>query len=627
MRLNKINRQGSIGYGSRNNRGWTPQINQYLSGLQSAGLLDKMDRVFIFIDSNYLKDRLGVGGDAIIEDAIIWEKGRGVTKSYLGTGSIDLGYNPVTDGDNYILNSSHFSVFVSENFPYNGYLLAADDNPRYAGIALTNAVAASCSFALNGIFKTGAEATQTIRGSHIVSTNSTILSQYVNGVLKKAYTLAPSALPNANFKAFKITGASASYNKLVLVTIGGYLDGSESLALSNLQNEFFNSLNYEVEKVYSKGGVSYYLDDRYRVLAQNGNYKFANNYSTIYFSSDGGENWTSKAFTGAYNIKFAHVFSNGNIIFADRTKMYASTDGMANYVEITVYDTDGTTPYVAHTPISATYPGNYFQMLDVSDVSVVAEREMIVWGNYCNVTGGATPVNIYHAFDDVLSAQVAYKFGQNPFKKDNGLTGGGTTGNLLGDATNPLYVSHIHSTRFDSDNNKWYVATGDVVRDGNSENKWMTGVYDEEEETWTWIELLTDSINPRYRCAGLSVKDGYIYWISDNTLNPLEKGIYKCLIADAAIPDNHERIYTPDDYGTDLILDGNNIIATSAVAPNQLYISRDLGETWVTVVFDNIVGAFRFLHISKPDSRGYYSCLTQYNVFSPDTPSFWFKLN
>ena len=41
-------------------------------------------------------------------------------------------------------------------------------------------------------------------------------------------------------------------------------------------------------------------------------------------------------------------------------------------------------------------------------------KEMMVWGNYCNVLGGATPVNIYYSTDSGRTVKIAYAFGQNP---------------------------------------------------------------------------------------------------------------------------------------------------------------------------------------------------------------------
>jgi hypothetical protein len=44
--------------------------------------------------------------------------------------------------------------------------------------------------------------------------------------------------------------------------------------------------------------------------------------------------------------------------------------------------------------VKADQPGWYFHSLDGEHCFEVDGKEMLVWGNYCNVLGGAVPVNI-----------------------------------------------------------------------------------------------------------------------------------------------------------------------------------------------------------------------------------------
>ena len=44
-------------------------------------------------------------------------------------------------------------------------------------------------------------------------------------------------------------------------------------------------------------------------------------------------------------------------------------------------------------------PGWYFHPLPGVNSWDVHGTEMLVWGNYCNVLGGAAPVNIYYSTD------------------------------------------------------------------------------------------------------------------------------------------------------------------------------------------------------------------------------------
>jgi len=143
-------------------------------------------------------------------------------------------------------------------------------------------------------------------------------------------------------------------------------------------------------------------------------------------------------------ITFSHILKNGNVIFATGSKLYLSTDKLKTYQPITAKAQDGS-DYVPHTPQNAANTGWYFHTLpgEVSwDVNGV---EMMVWGNYCNVLGGATPVNIYYSTDSGCTVKIAYAFGQNVTFKDNGSPGGGKNGTLLGDPGNPVIARHVHT--------------------------------------------------------------------------------------------------------------------------------------------------------------------------------------
>jgi hypothetical protein len=96
-----------------------------------------------------------------------------------------------------------------------------------------------------------------------------------------------------------------------------------------------------------------------------------------------------------------------------------------------VKDADGS-DYIPHTPKNPSRPGWYFHSLTGVNSWEVNGKEMLVWGNYCNVIGGATPVNIYYSTDNGRTVKIAYSFGQNPFFRDNGSGGGGKTGTVLG---------------------------------------------------------------------------------------------------------------------------------------------------------------------------------------------------
>jgi hypothetical protein len=111
----------------------------------------------------------------------------------------------------------------------------------------------------------------------------------------------------------------------------------------------------------------------------------------IYLSEDNSRTWSHSApFADAENITFSVFLKNGNILFATRNKLFLSTDGLKSHREIVVQRPDGS-PYVPHAPQNPDAPGWYFHPLDGIHTWDVDGREMLVWGNYCNVLGGPVP--------------------------------------------------------------------------------------------------------------------------------------------------------------------------------------------------------------------------------------------
>ena len=128
--------------------------------------------------------------------------------------------------------------------------------------------------------------------------------------------------------------------------------------------------------------------------SQRGNKAFAYADGTLFLSEDNGQTWPrSLAFPDAQRITFSHILKNGNIVFATGSKLFLSTDSLKSCRQITVKAQDGS-DYVPHTPQNPENPGWYFHTLPGVVSWDVNGAELLVWGNYCNVLGGATPVNI-----------------------------------------------------------------------------------------------------------------------------------------------------------------------------------------------------------------------------------------
>jgi hypothetical protein len=306
---------------------------------------------------------------------------------------------------------------------------------------------------------------------------------------------------------------------------------------------------------------------------------------TIFLSEDNARTWPhSIAFAQADNITFSSIFKNGNIILATGSRLYLSTDNLKTYHPITVKDADGA-DYITHEPKNPEYPGWYFHPLDGVHSWDINGVEMLVWGNYCNVLGGASPVNIYYSTDNGRTVKIAYAFGQNPHYRDNGSAGGGSTGALLGDPENPVICRHMHCVAYNPAEKAFYACTGDRDIADKHECHWLRGTYDAKKDKWHWTVVVSDSSNSRYKSGGINFVDGKLYWVADaNGPKPHDRGIFRCDPADIAKLEAHTMLFNPLYESANMIIQDGTILA-SHYAPASPYatgfiISLDMGRTW-----------------------------------------------
>ncbi len=323
--------------------------------------------------------------------------------------------------------------------------------------------------------------------------------------------------------------------------------------------------------------------------SQRENKAFGFGFGKIFLSEDNGETWPHEAiFRNADNITFSCILKNGNILFATRTKLYLSTDNLNTYKEIIVKDRDGS-DYLPHTPLDPDNPGWYFHPLDGVHTWDVGGSEMVVWGNYCNVLGGAVPVNIYYSTDQGQTVKIAYSFGQSPaFQQKDA-----TEKDLLGDPNNPVVCRHIHAVAFNPAENAFYACTGDHDRtaaDGSNKQEchWLRGTYDAARDSWDWKVLVSVNSNSRYKSGGINFVDGQLYWASDangnNGVMPHDRGIFRCDPADLADVEKHTMLFNPKYESANMIIQ-DGVILSAHYAPASPYdtgiiISPDMGKTW-----------------------------------------------
>ena len=123
---------------------------------------------------------------------------------------------------------------------------------------------------------------------------------------------------------------------------------------------------------------------------QRDNRAFGREEQSLVLSEDNGRTWPHRlAFPDAQRLTFSHVLKNGNVLFASGTKLYLSTDNLKTYKPVPVKDIHGA-DYLPHTPQKAENPGWYFHTLSGVLSWEIGGKELLVWGNYCNVLGDAS---------------------------------------------------------------------------------------------------------------------------------------------------------------------------------------------------------------------------------------------
>lgn len=352
----------------------------------------------------------------------------------------------------------------------------------------------------------------------------------------------------------------------------------------------------------------YRLSPRFPYIEfQRGSQAFAYQPGKILYSEDNGKSWPHQAdFADAANISFGCILENGNILFATRAKLFLSTDKLASIREITVKNSDGS-EYIPHMPVNADRPGWYFHALDGVHTWKVHGKEMLVWGNYCNVLGGSVPVNVYYSTDQGETVKIAYSFGRNPRFKDGP--------NLLGNPDNPVICRHIHSTVYHPAEDAFYFCTGDRdVGIRQHECHWFRGGYDHEKDKWDWKIVVSSDSNSRYKSGGISFIDGQLYWAADangkkQPGEAYDRGIFRCRPQDLAHPEKHTRLFNPEYESANMIIE-DGFILSAHYAPASPYktgfiVSPDMGKTWAQYDLKQF-GATSPVRFQKKNADGWF---------------------
>jgi len=305
----------------------------------------------------------------------------------------------------------------------------------------------------------------------------------------------------------------------------------------------------------------------------------------IFLSEDNAKSWAhSAAFPDAANITFSCLLKNGNILFATREKLFLSTDNLKTHREIVVKNRDGS-DYRPHTPQNPEQPGWYFHPLDGIHTWDTGGSEMLVWGNYCNVLGGAVPVNIYYSTDSGQTVKLAYSFGPNPHFQEKGTQ----PGSFLGNPDNPVICRHIHAVVFNPAERAFYACTGDINRGHGNECHWLRGTYDSKADEWDWRVIVSVNSNSRYKSGGINFAGGQLYWAADangpkGTSDKHDRGIFRCAPADLADPTKHTLLFNAEFEMANMIIE-DGVILAGHCAPASTFktgiaFSPDMGKSW-----------------------------------------------
>ncbi len=320
---------------------------------------------------------------------------------------------------------------------------------------------------------------------------------------------------------------------------------------------------------------------------QRGSKAFGFKEGKVFLSEDNGKTWPNSAeFADSENIMFSCILGNGNIVFATLTKIYLSTDNLKSYKEIIVKDRKGK-GFVPHTPKDPAKPGSHFYSLDGIHTHMVEGKEIMIWGNYCNVRHGAVPVNVFYSTDQGETIKMAYSFGRNSAFQEKDAD----PADYVGDPGNKIVCRHIHSVTYNKAENAFYACSGDIDRKNGHgmECHWLRGLYDRAADSWKWKVVVSADANSRFKTGGLNFVDNKVYWVADangpkTIRETYDRGVFRCAPGDIPNKEEHEMIY-PAKYE----IAGMTIEPPFIVIPKYgnadpadcgILFSADLGKTW-----------------------------------------------
>ncbi|MDZ4849161.1 MAG: hypothetical protein SGI77_07690 [Pirellulaceae bacterium] len=345
---------------------------------------------------------------------------------------------------------------------------------------------------------------------------------------------------------------------------------------------------------------------------QRGGRAFGYRGGKIFLSEDNARTWTHTAdFAEAENIQFSCLLRNGKVVFATARQIFIGSEDLSTIRELTVMDRRDK-DYLPHKLSDGEKPGWYFYSLDGIHTFDVQGREILIWGNYANVSTGPVPANIYYSADGGETIKIAYAFGQNPaFQLKNA-----TPDNWLGDRENPVVCRHIHSVSYNAQENAFYACTGDLDRKlgVGLECHWLRGTWDADRDHWAWQVIVSSDANSRFKSGGINCVGGQIYWVADangpkSELETYDRGIFRCDPMDLANKLKHTLVYPVAFEMAAMTIHGNTIVAPKYgnADPDKcgILFSPDLGKTWGHYDLKEL-GDRSGVRVNPPNEEGWF---------------------
>jgi len=373
--------------------------------------------------------------------------------------------------------------------------------------------------------------------------------------------------------------------------------------MDNIKNYFNNKDTdpiYIKSSIFQNDSINYQFSNLHIDAQKNGK-AIATAGDYLYFSDDGGETFVQKSkFEHIWEeLNMSWIFDNGNIVFATHQKIYKSTDNLDSYSEITVKDTEGNT-------ISLDEGGGpKFRIFNPPNPAYRNDREEIVFGNYTN-QGTYSAVNIYHLLDTCNEIKLIYQFGQNP-------NFGG-----YGDASENHYTKHVHHVAYNSNDDFWWVQTGDdeVTIDTTtySECHWIK--ITESAGSYTITFEYSGNTNSWYKTTGFYFDTDNNAIFAQDTTDSTKSGIWKVPYSEINNTGSYVQLLDVDHVLYGFRMNSNEIVASFTTS---VFVSNNGGDTFSTInniIPDNTETSHnRLYRIWDKNDKGYYKMEPVFDSF------------